>query len=86
MQRVETSGNMIVHVSREDYPEVNSARTELLERAGTPREKVEIVSDMTLAPSQCMIETDSGVYDCSLGTELAELSRKLMLLSYKGGK
>lgn len=86
MQRIDTSGNMIVHVSKEDYPEVNSAKVELFERSGTPAERVEIVPDMTLAPSRCMIETESGVYDCSLGTELSELSKKLMLLSYKGGK
>ncbi len=86
MQRVDASGNMIVHVAKEDYPQVSSAKAEILEKTGTPKERVEIVSDMTLAPSQCMIETESGVYDCSLGTELSELSKKLRLLSYKGGR
>ncbi len=86
MQRVDASGNMIVHVAKEDYPQVSSAKAEILEKTGTPKERVEIVSDMTLAPSQCMIETESGVYDCSLGTELSELSKKLRLLSYKDGR
>ena len=44
---------------------------------------LEIISDMTLAPSGCMIETENGVYDCSLDTQLAELGRKLKLLSYE---
>jgi len=86
MQRIDASGNMIVHVAKEDYPQVSGAKAEILEKTGTPKERIEIVSDMTLAPSQCMIETESGVYDCSLGTELSELSKKLRLLSYKGGR
>lgn len=86
MQKVDVTGNMIAHVAREDYPKVNGAKTEILERTGVPGDRVEIVSDMTLAPSQCMIETESGVYDCSLGTELSELSKKLRLLSYKDGR
>jgi len=44
---------------------------------------LEIAEDMTLSPTQCYIETDNGIYDCSLDTELAELSRKLKLLSYE---
>ena len=38
---------------------------------------------MTLSESQCMIETEAGVYDCSLETELKELCKKLRILSYK---
>ena len=33
-----------------------------------------------------MIETENGVYDCSLDTELSELTRKLKLLSYEALK
>ncbi len=86
MQKTEGTGNYIVHVAREDFPQVSAAKEEILEQTGTPAERLEIVSDMTLSLAQCMIETEGGVYDCSLGTELKELKRKLMLLSYKGGK
>lgn len=86
MQKTEGAGSMIVHVAREDFARVNGAKEEILEKTGTPAERFEIVSDMTLSASQCMIETEGGIYDCSLGTELKELKRKLMLLSYKGGR
>ena len=86
MQKTEGSGSMIVHVAREDFAKVSGAKEEIMEKTGTLAERFEIVSDMTLSASQCMIETEGGVYDCSLGTELKELKRKLMLLSYKGGR
>ena len=86
MQKADASGNIIVHVAREDYGTVSEAKGEILEKTGTLAERLDIIPDMTLAPSQCMIETEGGIYDCSLGTELSELTRKLMLLSYKGGE
>lgn len=86
MQKIETTGNLIVHVSREAYKPVSEAKGRLLEATGILQERLEIVPDMTLKEAQCMIETENGVYDCSLGTELEELSRKLRLLSYRGGK
>ena len=30
-----------------------------------------------------MVETDGGVFDCGLGTELEELTKKLKLLSWQ---
>ena len=44
---------------------------------------VDFVQDATLAPASCLIETENGVFDCSLETELKELKRKLMLLAYR---
>ena len=44
---------------------------------------LEIVEDITLSKNQALIETESGIFDCSLGTQLTELGRKLRLLSYE---
>ncbi len=83
MQRIDNIRNYIVHVSKKDFAKVSGEKERILEETGTLADNLEIVSDMTLSPSQCMIETEGGVYDCSLGTELEELKRKLRLLSYK---
>lgn len=83
MQKTDTARHYIVHVSKQDYPAVSAAREKILEETGTLAANLEIISDMTLSASQCMIETEDGIYDCSLGTELEELRRKLMLISYK---
>lgn len=83
MQKTDSAKSYIVHVSRQDYPQVYGERQKILEETGTLSDRLEIISDMTLSVSQCMIETEDGIYDCSLGTELEELKRKLKLLSYK---
>ncbi len=83
MQKTDSARNYIVHVSKQDYPAVSAAKENILEETGTLPANLEIISDMTLSASQCMIETEDGIYDCSLGTELEELRRKLMLITYK---
>lgn len=83
MQKTDSARHYIVHVSKQDYPAVSAAKEKILEETGTLPTNLEIISDMTLSASQCMIETEDGIYDCSLGTELEELRRKLMLLTYK---
>ncbi|MCM1568780.1 MAG: FliH/SctL family protein [Roseburia sp.] len=82
MSRAETSRNFLVHISREDYPYVSTRRQQLL-GAASGDASIEIIEDMTLSRNECMIETENGIIDCGLGTELAELSRKLKLLSYQ---
>lgn len=82
MLKAGSASNYIVHVSKEDYPQVIKQKDRILEGTGTLAERLEIISDMTLSVSECMIETENGIYDCSLGTELEELGRKLKILSY----
>ena len=45
---------------------------------------VELLEDVTLKKNECMRETGNGVFDCSLGTQLAALNEELRLLSYEG--
>lgn len=82
MQKTESTGNFLVHVSKEDYEEVLANRERIRAEAGGSA-VVELVEDMTLSPSQCFIETENGIYDCSLDIQLSELGRKLKLLSYE---
>ena len=83
LQKTGSASSYIIHVSKKDYPQVMREKKRILEESGTSTENLEIISDMTLSESQCMIETEAGVYDCSLETELKELCKKLRLLSYK---
>lgn len=83
MQKMDDVRIFMVHISREDYHKVINSRERILAETGTGSAKVEFIEDMTLSQSQCFIETENGIYDCSLGTELKELERKLKLLSYE---
>ena len=47
-----------------------------------PNATMELIDDPLLNEGECMVETDGGIFDCSLGVELSELSRKLRLLAF----
>lgn len=75
--------DFLVHVSAEDYPYVSMEKKTLTEALTSPNATLELVEDITLKHNECMIETEGGIYDCGLGTQLSELAQKLKLLSYE---
>ncbi len=82
LSRIEPGNDLIVHVSSDDYDEVIDERDSLDACITSPNTTMEIIEDPLLKENECMIESDSGVFDCSLGVELSEISRKLKLLSF----
>lgn len=84
ISKIEGSGNYMIHVSREDYPYVLEHKEEILEKVTGTDVTVDIVEDVTMKVNDCMIETQNGIFDCSLGTELEQLRRRLELLSFEG--
>lgn len=83
LRKIDGERDFIIHVSKEDYPYVNMQKKQMLAGAVSVNSNVEIIEDMTLTKNECMIETDSGIYDCGLGTQLEELRKKLMLLAWQ---
>lgn len=80
ISKIENSKEFIVRVSKEDAYYVKEKKefiTSKVSRAAS----VEIVEDMSLSKNQCMIETDGGIFDCSLDTQLTELIKDLRTLS-----
>lgn len=75
--------SFLVHVSKEDYPYVSMQKKQLSAETVSPNSSVEVVEDITLGRNECFIETEAGIFDCGLGTQLTELSQKLKLLSYE---
>lgn len=75
--------DFLVHVSAEDYPYVSMEKKKLMSALTAPTATLELVEDSTLKHNECMIETEGGIFDCGLGTQLAELRQKLKLLSYE---
>lgn len=82
IRKIEGSHSFIIHVSKEDYPFVSMQKKQLLAGAAAGNSTVEVVEDITMGQSECTIETDGGIFDCGLGTQLSELKKKLMLLAY----
>lgn len=82
LRKLENGHEFIIHVSKEDYPYVNMQKKQLLAGTVAGNCNVDIVEDVTLSHNDCMIETDGGIFDCGLGTQLSELKQKLTLLSW----
>jgi len=82
LTEAERSDNFLIKVSREDVEEVRTAAKEL--RALFDREvSLEVVPDVLLKKGECLIETDTNVMDCSLGTQLEGLKEDIRLLSVR---
>lgn len=54
-------------------------RENILERVGHDIE-LDFIADTSMDGNDCMIETDSGVFDCSLGTQLENLIKDIRSL------
>lgn len=86
VRKIEGAREFLVHVSGEDYPYVSMEKKNLASALPSQNATLEIVEDITLKKNQCLIETEGGIFDCGLGTELAELTQRLKLLSYETGR
>ena len=83
MRKIEGTKSFFVHVSAEDAAYVTMQKKTLEAAATHPDSIVEVIEDISLSKNQCFIETDGGIFDCGLDTELTELSNKLKVLSYE---
>lgn len=84
LRSVEISDHYLIHVSEQDYPYVSMQKAQIVEEGCVKNASLEIAEDRTLGKNECLIETENGIFDCSLSTQLTELKRKLQLLSYTG--
>lgn len=80
MRNNELSKEFTIRVSDSDYNYVISNK-ELIYGASSPDYNIEICKDSKLAKNQCVIETDAGVFDCSLDIQLENLIREIKILS-----
>ena len=83
LRQVETSKTYLVHVSKDDYPFVNVHKQELTDGATAGKGMVEIIEDIALSQGACLIETDGGIFDCGIDTQLQELTNRLQVLSFE---
>lgn len=79
----EPSGEFLIHMSpsniRDLSDEIKKIRSEAPDNTN-----IEFVSDEAMGDDMCTIETDGGIFDCSVDTELDGLMRDIKALSGKG--
>lgn len=83
LSNMDTGRSYIIHVSHEDFEMVKGNREMISKGSGIPASSMEIIEDHSLSKNGCMIESDCGIFDCGLGTQLALLKKQLRILSYE---
>lgn len=78
--QIENSGNYIIRIAKEDM-EVLQLNRDFLMTGLAPDTRLEFLEDGTLSKGQCRLETDGGIFDCSLDTQLAALKKELQILA-----
>ena len=80
LSNIEGSKIFQIKVSEYNYEFLENNKMDLQDRVGSDVQ-VDIVLDPLLDQSQCIIETDGGIFDCSLGVQLENLIKDLRSLS-----
>ena len=83
MKKSDEDSQFMIHVSPKDYELVYDKKAELLSKVNRENLRVEIIEDMTVPERQCIIETENGVFDCGIDTQLTELKNRFKLLSFQ---
>ena len=77
---IESSHQFLIKVNDEGFATLNEKKAELQAAVGADAQ-LDIVRDPVLTDGQCIIETDGGVFDCSLDTELKNLIKDIRSLN-----
>lgn len=85
MNNTDISREFIIHVSPDDY-RFTISNQNLISSAVSKDTQIEITEDATLKRNECLIETDAGVFDCSLDVQLDNLIKDIRILSCMGGE
>ena len=80
MKNTDISNEFIIKVSPEDYKFLVNNQGKIY-CSVSQEVTMDIVEDATMKKNQCIIESDTGVYDCSLDIELNNLIEDIKLLS-----
>lgn len=83
MAGVELSRNFVIRVCNEDAQFLRENKDKII---GAVRKDIhiEIVADSSMRKNECLIDTDTGVYDCGLDIQLENLINDIRILSSTG--
>ena len=80
MEGIERSQVYLIHVSKEDFHDLSEQKPKL-EKLVPAASEIRIVEDNSLKKNQCLIESDTAIYDSSLDLQLERLCEDLRILS-----
>ena len=81
LSAMDSNKKYIIHVSKDDYDSVTDYKSSLSKASGIQEECLEIIEDHSLEKNGCMIESDGGIFDVGLDTQMNLLRKQLKILS-----
>lgn len=78
--KIESTKEFQVRVNEKNYQYLESHKNEILSQVGQ-NITLEIEADASMDETQCVIETDSGFFDCSIDVQLENLIKAIRSLS-----
>lgn len=80
LSNVECTGDFLIRVSKEDYPFLSENQGKIY--LASPKDiNLSVLEDSSMEKGQCVIETEGGIFDCSLDIQLEQLIKDIKLLS-----
>ncbi len=76
---MESCTRFLIHAGHSNYSFLETHKDEILRAAGE-ESSVNIITDAVIGEEHCLIETDFGVYDCTIDTELKNLIKDIRSL------
>lgn len=83
LENMDNGKNYLIHVSKEDYENVKASKAEIAKGTGLLEDSFEIIEDNSVPANGALIESEAGIFDCGLGTQLELLKKQLLLLSFE---
>lgn len=80
LTKAEVSKEFLIKVSPDDYPYMLENRENII-GAVSKKVQIEIVEEPSFTKNQCVIESDSGIFDCSLDVQMNNLIKTIKTLS-----
>lgn len=78
--KIESTKEFQVRVSEKNYQYLESHKNEILNQVGQ-NIKLDVEADASMDETQCVLETDSGFFDCSIDVQLENLIKAIRSLS-----
>lgn len=80
LSNVTSSKEFLIKVNEANHTYLNEHRDDLLAKVGSDV-TLDIVADPLLEEQECIIETDGGIFDCSIGVEMENLIKEIRSLA-----
>ncbi|MBO6215319.1 MAG: hypothetical protein J6N76_07270 [Lachnospiraceae bacterium] len=80
LSNVNSSKEFLIKVNEENRSYINEHKEELLSKVGSDV-TLDIIADPLLSSEECIIETDGGIFDCSIGVEMENLIKEIRSLA-----